>query len=523
MGYPEFTLDHLLLNTAEQRPDQCAIVDGSRRFTYGDLWRDASRLAACLREQGLRRGDRLGIYIDKSWEAVVSIFAAAKMGAVFVVLNPLLKEPQVRHIMTNCGVRALVADAAKLQDATLPGVDVTLYRGADAPQALWSKRLVSLDQAMSAAAQPPDDIHATETDLASIIYTSGSTGLPKGIMLTHHNLVAGAQIVSQYLHNTHNDRVLSILPFNFDYGLNQLTTMARVGGSLVLQKSLMPGDILQSLRREKITGLAGVPTLWPILLQNRRSIQQQPLECLRYITNSGGMIPGAHFTELRRLLPAAKIFLMYGLTEAFRSTYLPPEDADRGPSCIGKAIPNTDIWVVNEKGQECAPDEVGELIHRGPTVSLGYWADPEKTQAVFRPNPFSPAGTMGRDTVVYSGDLVKRDAQGYLYFIGRRDELIKTQGYRVSPQEVEDLLCGMPEVSEAVAFGQYDDALGQRVAAVVSLKKGQSVTPEAIQQWCAGNAPQYLVPRHIQILAELPRTSTGKIDRSELKRAYAPK
>jgi acyl-CoA ligase (AMP-forming) (exosortase A-associated) len=523
MGFPEFTLAHLLLNTVEGQPERCAIVDGSRRYAYGDLWRDASRLATCLREHGVRRGDRLGIYLDKSWEAVVAIFAAAKIGAVFVVLNPLLKEPQVRHIMDNCGLRALIADSAKVQKAALPDVDVTFYRGADAPQVSWSKRVISLDRALADSETASDNINATETDLASIIYTSGSTGLPKGIMLTHHNLVAGAQIVSQYLQNTRDDRVLSILPFNFDYGLNQLVTMARVGGTLALQRSLMPGDILQSLRREKITGLAGVPTLWPILLQNRRSIEQQPLECLRYITNSGGMIPGAHFDQLRKLLPTTKIFLMYGLTEAFRSTYLPPEDAHRGPSCIGKAIPNTDIWVVNEKGQECAPDEVGELIHRGPTVSLGYWADPEKTQAVFRPNPFAPAGVLGRDTVIYSGDLVKRDADGYLYFVGRRDELIKTQGYRVSPQEVEDLLCGMPEVSEAVAFGQYDNTLGQRIAAVVSLKKGSSATPEAVQRWCAEKAPQYLVPREIHVMSELPRTSTGKIDRSELKRAYAAK
>lgn len=520
MRYPEFTLYHLLLNSVERDPGHTAIVDGGRRYSYEDLHCQVSGLSRMLQEHGLRRGDRVGIYLDKSWEAVVAILAVAKAGGAFVNISTVLKEAQVRHIMANCGVRMLFGQSEKLQGISLPQVGVTFYLGEGYPLLPWSRENLSLLEVLDRNVGSPATTPAIETDLGTIIYTSGSTGLPKGIMLSHHNLVAGSQIVSTYLENTSQDRVLSVLPFNFDYGLNQLTTMLRVGGTLVLQLSLLAGDILKSLRQEAITGLAGVPPVWTLLLQNRRSLEREPLTHLRYITNSGGVIPSAHLEQLHRLLPGTKIYLMYGLTEAFRSTYLPPEEVSRGPTCIGKAIPNTSIWVVNEKGQECAPGEVGELVHRGPTVALGYWGDEERTRAVFRSNPFAPTELREVDRIVYSGDLVKRDEQGFLYFVGRRDELIKTDGYRVSPQEVEEILYSIPAVQEAAVFGEQDPLRGQRVVAVVSLKNGASCTPNEIRQLCSGKAPHYLVPRGIHILKELPKTATGKIDRNIVKNEY---
>jgi len=519
--YPEFTVYHLLLNTLDSNRDGIAIVDAGRGYSYAELGKQASSLAGTLLEQGLRRGDRVGIYLEKCWESVVAILAVAQSGGVFVNINPLLKEGQVHHIMANCGVRMLIADSAKLQGTSLPAVEATLCRGADCPPLSWSRKVMALSEALEHATRHPTATSAMENDLATIIYTSGSTGRPKGIMWTHHNLVAGAQIVSTYLENSCEDRVLSVLPFNFDYGLSQLTTMVRVGGTLVLPRSLLPGDILHSLRQDAVTGLAGVPPVWTLLLQNRRSLARQPLTHLRYITNSGGMIPGTYLEQLRQLLPQTKIYLMYGLTEAFRSTYLPPEEVHRGPACIGRAIPNTDIWVVDEEGRECAPGEVGELVHRGPTVAMGYWGDEEKTQAVYRPNPFAPPETREADKVVYSGDLVKRDEEGFLYFVGRRDELIKTEGYRVSPQEVEELLYSIPAIHEAAVFGEKDPLLGQRIVAVVSLKNGSHCVPEEIRELCSQKAPHYLVPRVIHLLREVPKTATGKIDRSRLRHEYA--
>jgi acyl-CoA synthetase (AMP-forming)/AMP-acid ligase II len=333
--------------------------------------------------------------------------------------------------------------------------------------------------------------------------------------------VVGAQIVSTYLENTPDDRVLSILPLNFDVGMNQFTTMLRVGGTLVLPKSILPGEILKNLRQEKITGIAGVPGVWALLLQGRKSLEREPLTHLRYISNTGGMIPQPHLDGLREMLVGTKIFLMYGLTEAFRSTFCPPEEVGRGSACIGKAIPDTDIWVVTPEGKETAPDEVGELIHRGPTVALGYWGDEEKTRSVYRVNPFAPPELLGADMVVYSGDLVKRDQDGFLYYVGRRDEQIKTQGYRVSPLEIEELVHSTGVVHECAAFGKKDEMLGQRIVVVASIKEGKTSTPEEIRKLCAAVAPAHLIPQDIHILPEMPKNANGKIDRSFLRNEYA--
>lgn len=516
---PEFTLYHQLLNSVERDSSHVAIVDGKSSYTYEELHVQASALASELKACGIRRGDRVGIYLDKSWEAVVSMFGVIQAGGVFVNISPTLREAQVSHIMSDCAARFMIGDQAQLKSMELPPVEVTFVIG-DPHGLPWSRTCIPFPRSGG-------DIDTTsptlpsESDLGCIIYTSGSTGRPKGIMLSHRNLVAGAEIVSTYLENTAQDRVLSVLPFNFDAGLNQLTTMVRVGGTLVLQRSLMPGDILRNLREHRITGLGGVPSVWILLLQNRRSLRERPLEDLRYISNTGGMISVTHLEELREILVNTDIYLMYGLTEAFRSTYLPPEEVNRGPSCIGKAIPNTDIWVVNPDGSECAPGETGELIHRGPTVAIGYWGDEEKTRSVYRSNPFAPPQLQPYDKVVYSGDLVKRGEDGYLYYIGRRDELIKVQGYRVSPQEVEDTLYENSAIHETAVFGRGDIAHGQSIVAVVSLRNGTSISGGDIRDSFSKIAPHYTVPSSIHIIDELPKTPSGKIDRSQLKQLYA--
>lgn len=521
MPHPEWTLFHLLENTAEREPSKLAVVDGSRRFTWAEFREQSARLAQGLLDAGLERGDRVGIWLEKSWEALVSMTAVAHAGGVYVNINPQLKSAQVSHIMRNCQVRVLIAEAPFVRDEPVPPCAVAFVRGEgceSVPNAVETRRL---EPVLASGAPAPSVTRAKEEDLGTIIYTSGSTGMPKGIMLTHHNIVVGAQIVSTYLENTRDDRVLSVLPLNFDVGMNQFTCMLRVGGTLVLQRSLLPGEILKSLRVHEITGLAGVPGVWALLVQNRKSLEREPLTSLRYISNTGGMIPGPHLDELEALLTHTKIVLMYGLTEAFRSTWLDPAEVHRGSACIGKAIPNTDIWVVRPDGTETAADEVGELIHRGPTVALGYWGDPDKTNLVYRPNPFAPPETMGRDLVVYSGDLVRRDVDGFLYYEGRRDEQIKTQGYRVSPLEVEELVHGTGHVHECAAFGKKDELLGQRIVVICSLKPGVSVGADEIRTAVAKVAPAHLVPHDFHFLPELPKNPNGKIDRSHLRHEYA--
>jgi acyl-CoA ligase (AMP-forming) (exosortase A-associated) len=519
--HAEWTLFHMLQNAVERAPDKTAIVDNGREYTYADLLTQSSRLARALKANGLRRGDRVGIYLEKSWEAVLSMIAIGHAGGVYVNINPQLKSAQVTHIMKNCSVRQMIADDTKLVEEQVPAYDVAYVRGEKCPSAPTAKRTLPLKEILEAGEMEPPKTPSTESDLATIIYTSGSTGMPKGIMLTHHNVVVGAQIVSTYLENTPDDRVLSILPLNFDVGMNQFTTMLRVGGTLVLPKSILPGEILKNLRQEKITGIAGVPGVWALLLQGRKSLEREPLTHLRYISNTGGMIPQPHLDGLREVLVGTKIFLMYGLTEAFRSTFCPPEEVGRGSACIGKAIPDTDIWVVTPEGKETAADEVGELIHRGPTVALGYWGDEEKTRSVYRVNPFAPPELLGADMVVYSGDLVKRDKDGFMYYVGRRDEQIKTQGYRVSPLEIEELVHSTGVVHECAAFGKKDEMLGQRIVVVASIKEGKTSTPEEIRKLCAAVAPAHLIPQDIHILPEMPKNANGKIDRSFLKNEYA--
>ena len=515
---PEFTLHDLLHNAAERDPERPVIVEGHTEYTYEELERRSDALCAALVEAGVRKGERLGIYMEKSWAAVVAMLAASKAGAAFVNINPILKPWQVHYITEDCDIRVMIGDSEKLSSLETETVETTFYWGEEPPEGLGGS-VVDLEEVFRRGGRA--DRLVLETDLGAILYTSGSTGMPKGVSLSQHNLVVSA-IVPTYLENTKEDRLLSVLPFSFDYGLNQLTTVMRAGATLVLQQSGMPGDILRSLREHRITGLAGVPPLWTLLLRNKKTLEEQPLEDLRYIANSGGQIPQANLDELRSLLPHTKIYLMYGLTEAFRSTYLPPEELDRGSGCIGKPLPNTEIYVVNEDGEECAPGEVGELVHRGPTVTLGYWGKEEETRKAFRPSPFAYPELADGERVVYSGDLVQRDEEGYLYFVTRESQIIKPQGYRLGPEEVENLLISSGLVREACAFGLFDQDGGERLVAVVSLHEdwGEG-SVKKVRKFCVNNGPPYMVPKKIEVREELPKTPSGKLNRPEIRNGFS--
>jgi acyl-CoA ligase (AMP-forming) (exosortase A-associated) len=358
---------------------------------------------------------------------------------------------------------------------------------------------------------------AISKDLAAILYTSGSTGKPKGVMLSHAQIMAGASIVSTYLGISEADRILAVLPFSFDAGLNQLTTAFQQGGTLVLIKFVFAREVVDALRRERITGLAGVPTFWSLLTQPSSTLDRHQLPDLRYITNTGGAMPQSVLAILRRRLPTTRIFLMYGLTEAFRSTYLPPEELDRRPTSMGKAIPDTEILVVHESGRLCEPGEVGELVHRGPTVSMGYWGRPDLTAEVLRPHPLLPPELGDTERVAYSGDLVKMDEDGFLYFVGRRDNMIKSSGFRISPTEVEEALMQSGLLREAAVIGVPDPVLGQVIKAFVVAREGMAVDADAVRTACATQLPAYMVPRTIEMLDGLPKTTSGKVDYPSLR------
>jgi len=518
----DYLLPHMLRTSANRFPDKEALVHREQRLSYGQLDTMCTGLAAGLRQSGIERSDRVGIFLDQSITSTASIFGITRAGAAFVPIHHSLFPEQVAHIINDCGMRGLVTDSIKL--AALVGVledcrTLEFVVLTDGPAETEVHIPVhEFDDFLSS--QPAGEWNevAIEKDLAAILYTSGSTGKPKGVMLSHANLIAGASIVSEYLQITEEDRLLAALPFSFDAGLNQLTTAIQQAGTLVLIDFVFAKEIVDVLEQERITGLAGVPPLWSLLSQPSSGLRSRDLPALRYITNTGGAMPEKVLAALREALPTTEVFLMYGLTEAFRSTYLPPEELDRRPTSMGKAIPDTQILLINDKGQPCGPDEPGELVHHGPTVSLGYWGRLDLTDQVLRPHPCPPPGLPACERVCYSGDLVKMDEEGFLYFVGRRDNLIKCSGFRVSPTEVEEAIFSSGKIREAGVIGIPDDVLGQQIKAFVVPAEGQSVTAEELLDHCVARMPRHMQPRSIEFLDALPKTSSGKIDYAALQR-----
>ncbi|MEO8937567.1 MAG: acyl-CoA ligase (AMP-forming), exosortase A system-associated, partial [Burkholderiaceae bacterium] len=480
-------LHQLITVSAARDPDAPALAAQGVTTSYASLSDQVERFAAAVAALGLARSERVAIYLDKRIEFVVSVFGTAAAGGVFVPVNPLLKSDQVAYILADCDVRVLITSRDRyygLRDTLAggPGMHtVVLIDGLDdelraEPHAPW--QLIGWAELLAGSAR----VHRViDTDMTSILYTSGSTGKPKGVVLSHRNMVAGANSVASYLENRPGDRLLAVLPLSFDAGFSQLTTAFASGATTVLMNYLLPRDVLAALDTQKITGLTAVPPLWIQLaaLAWPATITTH----LRYLANTGGHMPRATLDALRRHLPRTKPFLMYGLTEAFRSTYLPPEEVDRRPDSIGKAIPNAEILVLREDGSECAADEPGELVHRGALVGMGYWNDAAKTAERYKPLPRAAHGaTTGLvlpEIAVFSGDTVRRDADGYLYFVGRRDEMIKTSGYRVSPTEVEEALYATGLLSEVAAFGVAHPVLGQAIV-VIAMGKADGTVDVAV-------------------------------------------
>ena len=486
----------LLDQRANSRPDSVFVVDGDLRLTYAELRDRAAGQASALADAGVSRGDRVAILLPRGINALIAFFGAQMLGSVTIFISDVLKPAQITHILDHSGAQVLIT-SGRLQ----------------APDIGYPADLVVLEP--GGRGTPPKQGAHTSRDVAALFYTSGSTGMPKGVMFTHENLLSGAEIVASYLKLSADDRVLSVLPWSFDYGFNQVLSTMWAAGSLVVARSTHAPDLCRLLVQTRITGLAGVPPFWEMLVGRTSPFLSTPLPHLRYITNSGGGIRLGTLEAIRRAHPSVQVFLMYGLTEAFRSTYLPPDLVEQHPSSMGRAIPNTEILVLNQHGQRCAPGEVGELVHRGPTVAAGYWNDPEATARVFRPHPFAPPGAVG-EMAVYSGDYVRRDDNGLLYYVGRRDELFKRRGMRVNPTEIESFLLGTEMVTQVVVFAEPGEEPDPDVVAVV-VPAGDHIDAAALAKACRSGLPAFQQPSRMVLRADLPRTASGKIDRVAVK------
>ncbi len=504
-------LQDMFVAMARKRPDAQALVCGEERFSYQDIDGRSSGLAKTLVDHGVGRGDRVVVFMDNSPAAVIALYGILKAGAVVIPVNPLTKADKLAFILRDAEVKAL------LSDGHLSGVwgqALQIYK----PNVVILSGAMSVDHAGAAlpfdrasVPGPAPVVPTIDLDLAAIIYTSGSTGTPKGVMLTHLNMVTAARSVSTYLGLEGNDRILCCLPLAFDYGLYQILMGFMVGACVILERSFaFPAAVINVLLAERATVFPGVPTIFSILLNREGMLEGHDLSSVRIITNTAASLPPEHIARLKARFPKARIFSMYGLTECKRVTYLPPEELERRPTSVGRGMPNQEVYLVDPQGRRLPPGSIGELVVRGSHVMRGYWRRPEETAQRLRP------GLYPGEMVLYSGDVFHMDEEGYLYFIGRSDDIIKSRGEKVSPKEVENVLYALASVLEAAVIGVDDEIFGQAIHAFVVLDDGAATTEKDILRHCNAHLENYMVPKAIHIVPALPKTDTGKIRKAGL-------
>lgn len=495
-------------------PDKEALICGESRLTYADVEAMANRFAQALREYGLERGDRVILHLPNSVELVIGIFGTLKAGGVFVVANASIKQDKLTYMVNNCRATVLVSqarNAAMMRDiaAESPSVKMTVLTGRRAAKAADTAVNTSSFDAIQDQypADRPNRI-GIDRDLACLIYTSGSTGEPKGVMSAHHNVVFAAGSIITYLENVPEDIVINVLPLSFDYGLYQLLMVFKFGGTLVLERGFTyPAQILKKMETEKVTGFPGVPTIFALLLQ--MDLTPYDLSSLRYITNTAAALPPSHIAQMSEIFPQATMYSMYGLTETKRTLYLPPDQLKIRPGSVGIAIPGTEVWLEDDDGTRLGPNEIGELVIRGGHVMMGYWERPEATAQRYRPGPIPG------ERVCYSGDLFRMDDEGYLYFVGRKDDIIKSRGEKVAPKEVENVLYSLPGVTETAVIGVPDPVLGEAIKAII-VAPGNNLNEKQVLQYCRAHLEDFMVPQMVEFRDELPKTSSGKIKKTGL-------
>jgi len=517
MHGPVPLLHDYLIHSASHLGGKVALVCGERRITYAEIDARSNAIAHHLVASGVARGDRVIIFADNTVETVVSFWAVLKANAIVCIVNPLTKRDKLGYLLNDCQPSALITDKHLYPIFLEPARACRSLRRVIVSGAIDDAELAELplavrwDAAGFIGSDAPPARSCIDIDLAAIVYTSGSTGDPKGVMLTHRNMLTACTSIASYLKLGEDEVILNVLPLSFDYGLYQMIMAFRTGARLVLERSFaFPAQVLGLIGSERVTGLPGVSTLFA-MMSGLKSIKEYDLGSIRYVTNTGAALAPKHIRMLQDMFPAARIYSMYGLTECKRCTYLPPEDIDRKPLSVGIAIPNTEMWIVDENDRRVGPGVAGQLVIRGATVMRGYWGRPEATARKLKPGP------LPGEQVLYTGDYCRIDEEGYLYFIGRSDEIIKSRGEKVAPKEVENALMDIPGVREAAVIGVPDELLGEAVKAFVVAEQGSNLGEKQLQKECQKRLESFMVPKSIAIVASLPRTDTAKLNKRALQ------
>lgn len=506
--YPRLLHDSLTISAAAY-PSKTAVVDGQRRLTYAQLHDQALRLATALQRAGVRRGERVALFLDNSLETVTGMYGALYAGAAFMVVNPQTKEDKLEYMLNDAGATAIVSDArlSKLTELVAPNVPslTTLVKVGEPTQVS-----ASLEELLSGNGPAPLPSGVIPVDMAALVYTSGSTGNPKGVMLSHQNMVFTQGSLVEYLRLDADDRILNLLPLAFDYGLYQALMTVHLGATLILEKTFaFPAAIVKRVVEEGVTVFPGVPTVFATLLSlHRNSAISMP--SVRRFTNTAAHLPDEYVPGLLEMSPDALIYKMYGLTECKRVCYLEPELVLSKPMSVGKAIPGTETYLLDDAGGEVPAGETGVLYVRGPHVMMGYWNLPEETARMLK------EGRYPGERVLCTHDFFRKDEDGFLYFMGRSDDIIKSRGEKVSPVEVENALASIPGVREAAVVGVPDELLGQAVRAYVVLDSGAEYTEQAFKREALARLESFMVPRDVLFVSDLPKTATGKVRKKSL-------
>ncbi len=512
-------------NSTKRLPDKVALICGDQRLTYSQINSAANQLSSFLLKIGTRRQDRVIIFLDNSVESVISLFGILKAGCIFIMLNAAMKAKKLNYILKDSGACVLISHTNKKRiiDEAISGVSnlehVIWCQGSgikgDFPlqgqhaglktSTLWNNLFNERPQESNICFPNTIDL-----DIATIIYTSGSTGDPKGVVSAHYNVFSAARSITTYLNNVEDDIILNVLPLSFDYGLYQILMASLFGGTVILEKSfLYPYKILELLVHERATGFPIVPTMVALLLK-MEDVSSFDFSSLRYITNTAAALPVSYIRKIQNIFPETTVYSMYGLTECKRVSYLPPEHLEKKPESVGIPMPNEEVFVVDSGGNEVERGEIGELVIRGSNVMQGYWNSPDETAKTFRP------GLYRNDALLYTGDLFKMDKDGFLYFVSRKDDMIKTKGERVSPKEIENALCEMEGVLEVAVIGVDDDIFGQAIKAFVVQKEKSSITEKQIIRYCSKNLEPFMVPKFVEFRESFPKSNSGKIDKKLL-------